>query len=120
MLRGVYEQVNASSSNLTGVVERVQPLCDQIQIVQCRNNGKNKHGLQKPFAQNRNPVSLMHLQEHHKHDGCNLGECVGFAENAGTKIAQAGNRIKNSTHNEYADVTAKDDDSELPRNFVND
>src|SRR5215831_17204589 len=82
------------------------------------NNREEKDRAQKLFLHNPYPAHRVHLQQNHKKHCRDLGERVGFSEDAGAKVAKASNGVKNRADNENRYVAAEDNDRKLPWNTM--
>ena len=92
----------------------------QINVVQRRNDGQKESRPQKADAGHRNPSDMVELPQHHENNRRDLSKRVGFAENAGAKIAQSRDGVEHRAHREDANVAAENHDGELPRNLMHD
>jgi len=86
--------------------------------MQAGDDGEEENGAQELFLGDPNPGCGMDLQQHHEEHGGDLGEGVGFAEDAGTEVSKPGDRVKNRADNQYRDITAEYHDCEFPGNAV--
>src|SRR6202521_6438319 len=69
---------------------RMQAVLHQQCVVQGGDDGENKRRAQEDGSRNPDPAYGLDQQQQDEEDGGHLGEGVGFAEDAGAKIAQAG------------------------------
>ena len=79
-----------------------------------RDDRENKGGAQKAVCEDPDQSPGSDLEEQNKKDGADLRTGIGFAKNAGTKIAQAGNHEEYAAEEQDRDVAAKDYDRVLP------
>src|SRR5271156_4920114 len=92
----------------------MQPVLHQERIVHGGEDGEGKRGAEKSGARNRDPAQWFDEQQQHEENRGDLGEGVGFAEDAGTKIAQAGNHEEHAADHQDGDIAAEDDDRICP------
>ena len=89
---------NAQRTRMRTACFRVRPqtVLHKDDVVQRRDDGKNKGGAQHRSARNPHPALRMHLQQHNEENRADLRNRVGFSENARTEIAESGNREEHS------------------------
>src|SRR5271155_2480933 len=88
--------------------------------MQCRNNGESKSGTQKKAAAHGDPRGVVDFEQEHKKYGSDLGESVGFTEDAGTEIAQSGDGVEHGAGGKNGNVATENDHGEFPGNFMQD
>ena len=71
---------------------QVQAALHQDHIMQGRRNRKQEGGAQEHGARDPNPANVPDLKQQNKKYGADLRKGIGFAEDAGPKVAQARNR----------------------------
>src|SRR5208337_2169012 len=94
----------------------MQPVLHQKCVVYSGDDGEDKSGAQEGGARNPDPTHGLDQQQQNEEDRGDLGEGVGFAEDAGAKIAQAGNHEQNAADQHDGDVAAEDHDRIFPGN----
>ncbi len=82
------------------------------------NNREGEDGPEKRQAGDVDPADGVDLQEHDEEYGGDLGEGVGFAEDAGAEVAESGDGVEHGAGGENGYVAAEDENGELPGNFV--
>src|SRR6185437_653517 len=96
----------------------MQALGAEKGVVYARNNGEGESGPQSQETGNIDPLRPMHRQQQDKEHSQHLRGGVGFAEDAGPEIAQAGGGIEDRTHHQDRNIAPEHHDRELPGNAV--
>ena len=77
-------------------------------VVKTGNDGQDHRGPQSDGTQSHDPWRPRELVEQHDCDGGDLGERVGFAEDAGLKFSAPRRGIKDGGHEQNPQIPAKD------------
>lgn len=85
-------------------------------IVQPRQDGQTDGGIKGHVAQDYHPCGRGELVQQNYSDSRDLGDRIGFAEEAGTEIAPAYHRIHESGDNEDGQIAPEDKDGDGGRN----
>ena len=88
--------------------------------MQCGDDGEGESGAQKRCAGDPYPAHPVDLQQENKEDRSDLRKRVGFAKDAGTKIAQPGDGKEHGAGSQDGNVAAENQHRELPLNLVQD
>src|SRR6266446_6317163 len=91
-----------------------QTVLYEKRIVDGGENREEEGGAQKGLARNIDPYHRHHQQQQSKEDRRHLSQSVRFAEDAGTKVFQAGDHEEHSTDQQNRDIAAEDHNRELP------
>src|SRR5208282_387051 len=95
---------------------RMQPVLHQKCVVHGGDDGEDKGGSQEGGARDPHPAYGLDEQQQDEENRGHLGEGVGFAEEAGAKIAQAGNHEQHAADQQDGDVAAEHHDRIFPGN----
>src|SRR5208283_156237 len=90
----------------------------QKRIVDRRDDGEEESGAEESRAGDPDPLLGHNEQEKNKEDRAHLRGRVGFAENTGAKVAQAGNHEEHATDDQDGDIAAEDHDRVFPGNSM--
>src|SRR6266849_543673 len=94
----------------------MQPVLHQKCVVHGGDDGEEKRRAQQDGARDPDPAKGFDQQQQHKENRGYLREGVGFAEDAGAKIAQAGNNEQHAADQQDRDVAAEHYDRKFPGN----
>ena len=94
----------------------MQAVLHQKCVVHGGDDREDESGAQESGARDPDPACGLDQQQQHKEDRGHLGEGVGFSEDAGTEIAQAGDHEQHAADQQDRNVAAEHDDRIFPGN----
>ncbi len=94
----------------------MQTMLHQKGVMHSGNDGKDEGCAEKDFGRHIDQEDGFDEQEEDEENGSDLGESIGLAEDAGAKIAQAGDHEKHAADEQNRDVAAEHEDGVFPGN----
>ena len=97
---------------------RTEPVADYEDIVNARNQGEGKSGIEPDAPSNRDPKSMVNGVQQHEEYSRNLRDRIRLSEDAGPKIAQFRGGVQHRCGGKDTRVTAEHEDCVAPRDLV--
>lgn len=97
-----------------------QAMPNQINIMERGNDGEGEYGAQTGEPRDRDPAAVIDGEQKNKKHRGQLRESIGFAEDAGPKIAQSGDGVKHCAGGKNRNVATENQNCKFPWDFMQD